>query len=238
MRLRLLSILIWLISFSTFSSAGEYDHPEGRVNDFAHILSIRTKNILEARLRDFDKKTSVEIIIVTLPKLDGRPIEDVTIEIAKKWKIGKKDKNNGVLFTIAPHDHKARLEVGYGLEPIITDATAKGILHNDVLPYFKKSDWDGGITAGIDKVMELVSKDKTLAGVIFTDTLEKDLSLSGWEVFWIALGVAILLLIMLAIFGVDGLAFIGIILNAILSGRKDKGYSGKGGGFGGGGSSD
>ncbi len=134
-----------------------YDNPSGRVNDFANIISPGNRALLEARLKDLDTKSTIEMVVVTVPDLEGKTIEDYTIDLAKKWKIGKHDKNNGVIFLTAPREKKVRIEVGYGLEGDLTDAVSRRVLHTIVVPYFKKGDFNGGIHAGVDAVISVLT---------------------------------------------------------------------------------
>src|SRR5690242_21298675 len=100
----------------------------GRVVDDAHILSEGTKTQLTQKLEDLENRTSRQLVVVTLPSLQGYEIEDYGYQLGRAWGIGQKKLNNGVLFLIAPNERKVRIEVGYGLEPILTDALSSVIL--------------------------------------------------------------------------------------------------------------
>src|SRR6478735_10415841 len=92
--------------------------PTGDVNDFAGILSADQKAALEARCPELREKTGAQLAVVTLKSLEGGQIDDFAVKLFKKWGIGDKDKKNGILLLVAIQDRKARIEVGYGLEPI------------------------------------------------------------------------------------------------------------------------
>src|SRR6478752_10749698 len=120
----------------------------GRVVDDAHILSPSTTSDLTAKLAALESKTSRQLVIVTLPSLQGYEISDYGYQLGRAWGIGQKKLNNGVLFIVAPKEHATRIEVGYGLEPILTDALSSVILQEAVIPKFKQGDIKGGVVAG------------------------------------------------------------------------------------------
>ena len=121
----------------------------GFVNDYADLLSSQTRAELEGQLTQLQKDTTAEVAVVIVKSLEGDSIEDYAVRLFEKWGIGKKGKDNGVLFLVALDDHKMRIEVGYGLEPLITDGRAGRIRDEDVIPLFKKNDYEGGIKAGV-----------------------------------------------------------------------------------------
>ena len=129
---------------------------QGFVNDYAGLLSPAVKTQLEAKLTQLEKDTTAEVAVVTVKSLEGDDVDDYAVRLFEKWKIGKKDKNNGVLFLVALDERKMRIEVGYGLEPIITDGRAGRIRDNDVTPKFKQNDYDGGITAGVTSIEKYI----------------------------------------------------------------------------------
>lgn len=108
---------------------------------------------LNTRLVEFDKATSNQIIVYLIPSLNGEPIENVSVEIARKNKIGKKDNNNGVLVLVAMNDRKMRIEVGYGLEGALTDAVASQIIRNDMQPEFKAGRYYEGIDKAVNDIV-------------------------------------------------------------------------------------
>jgi uncharacterized protein len=134
-----------------------------RVHDDAHILSAADQQALTAKLQDLETKTTDQLVVVTVPSLQGDSIEDYGYKLGRKWGIGQKGTNNGVLFIVAPTEHKVRIEVGYGLEDVLTDALSSVILQEQVLPKFRAGDYPGGINAGVDAVIQQLELDKTQA---------------------------------------------------------------------------
>ena len=129
---------------------------QGFVNDYAGLLSPAVKTQLDAKLSQLEMDTTAEVAVVTVKSLEGDSVDDYAVRLFEKWKIGKKDKDNGVLFLVALDDRKMRIEVGYGLEPLITDGRAGRIRDNDVIPRFKEDDYEGGITAGVASIEKYI----------------------------------------------------------------------------------
>lgn len=125
----------------------------GRVVDDAHLLGAQDHDALDAEIRHFEEETSHQFVIVTLPSLQGRSIEDFSYQLLRHWGIGHKGKDDGVLFVIAPAERKARIEVGYGLEGTLTDAMSSLILHDEVLPAFAAHHAVDGIQAGASAII-------------------------------------------------------------------------------------
>jgi len=141
----LVAILLTGVAF-----AQDFPQPTGRlVNDFAGVLSPGAEAQLENRLLQLEKDTTDEVAVVTVVSLEDSPIEDYASELFQKWGIGKKGKDNGVLFIVAPNERKVWIEVGYGLEPVLTDGRSGRILDNEVLPGFREGDYETGITNGV-----------------------------------------------------------------------------------------
>ena len=126
-----------------------FPNPTGLVNDFANVLSPQARQGLEQTLRQIQQDTTAEVVVVTAPSLGGTTADDYAVRLFEQWKIGKKGKDNGVLLLVAPNEREVRIEVGYGLEPVITDARASQIIRNQVLPRFREGDYDGGVTAAV-----------------------------------------------------------------------------------------
>jgi len=123
------------------------------VVDETNTLTGDQTNILLKKLVDFEKATSNQIILYIIPSLNGEPIEMVSIKIAETNKIGKKDKNNGVLLLISKEDKKIRIEVGYGLEGALTDAISSSIIRNEIAPSFRNGNYFEGVTKGLDAII-------------------------------------------------------------------------------------
>jgi uncharacterized protein len=156
--------LLLLCAFAAPAAAAPTFPPlTGRVVDDAHMLSEGTKAQLTQKLEDLENRTSRQLVVVTLPSLQGYEIEDYGYQLGRAWGIGQKKLNNGVLFIIAPNERKVRIEVGYGLEPILTDALSSVILQEKVLPRFRDGDMEGGVVAGTDAIVEQLLLDAPAA---------------------------------------------------------------------------
>jgi uncharacterized protein len=135
----------------------------GRVVDDAGILSSATKADLTGKLAALEQKTSRQLVVVTLSSLQGYEISDYGYQLGRSWGIGQKGLNNGILFIVAPNEHKTRIEVGYGLEPIVTDAFSSVVIQTQVLPKFRQGDFNGGVQAGADALIQQLSLDQSEA---------------------------------------------------------------------------
>src|SRR6185312_4791127 len=161
---RFFAVLIaFLVLAPPAIAAPKFPTLTGRVVDDAHVLSAQTKGDLDQKLAALEAKTSRQLVVVTLPSLQGYDISDYGYQLGRAWGIGQAKLNNGVIFLIAPKEHKARIEVGYGLEPILTDALSSVILQTQVLPKFRTGDFDGGVEAGTDALIQQLSLDTSAA---------------------------------------------------------------------------
>src|SRR5438270_409591 len=131
--------------------------PTADVNDFAGILKPAERDALEARCKDLREKTGAQLAVVTLKSLEGGQIDDFAVKLFKKWGIGQKD---GILLLVSIGDRKARIEVGYGLEPILPDALAGRILNEQLFPAFRQQRYAEGLTAAVNRVIEIVERNE------------------------------------------------------------------------------
>jgi uncharacterized protein len=145
------------------AAAPKFPALTGRVVDDAHILSPATVSDLDTKLAALESKTSRQLVVVTLSSLQGYEISDYGYQLGRAWGIGQAKLNNGVLFIVAPNEHRVRIEVGYGLEPILTDALSELIIQQAVLPKFRAGDFNGGIEAGVDALVQQLSLDPSAA---------------------------------------------------------------------------
>lgn len=145
-----LFLLVLIISINTKVFAFDIVKPTSNfyVNDYAEILNEDTEKYIMNNSINLNNKTGAQIVVVTVNNLDGASIEDYSLEVARKFEIGDKEKNNGILLIVSKEDRKVRIEVGYGLEGLINDAKAGRLLDNYVIPYLKNNDWDNGIING------------------------------------------------------------------------------------------
>lgn len=127
---------------------------KGYINDYANMISTPTEVRLERALQSFELTDSTQIAILTVDSLEGDPLEDFSIRVAEKWGIGQKGKDNGVLLLVAKTEHQARLEVGYGLEGVLTDLLAGRIIDTIITPRFKAGRFDEGFEAGVVAVVK------------------------------------------------------------------------------------
>lgn len=125
----------------------------GRVVDQAQILLPNTEAELTGKLAALEAETGDQFVVVTLDSLQGLEIEDYGYRLGRAWGIGSAANDNGVLLIVAPNDRKVRLEVGYGLEPVLTDALSNQIIQTEILPPFREGGYARGIGAGVDAVM-------------------------------------------------------------------------------------
>ncbi len=126
-----------------------------RVTDLSGTLSAGELQSIDQSLAQFEQETSNQVVVLLITTLNDQSIEDYTIQVAEKNKLGKKGRDNGVLMVIAKSDRKARIEVGYGLEGALTDAISDQIIRKVMAPYFREGDFAGGISAGISAIISV-----------------------------------------------------------------------------------
>jgi len=129
--------------------------PAGYVTDLAGLLTPQQIASLGQALSDYEQRTSNQIVVLTVKSLDGQDIESYSIAVAEAWKAGQKHKDNGAILLIAPNERNVRIEVGYGLEGVLTDAKSAEIIRNILAPHFRSGDYYGGITGAVS-AMEAV----------------------------------------------------------------------------------
>lgn len=152
---KFLSFLVLAFFCFTFA-VGALDIPEptGHVVDLAGILTPEQKAAMEDRLVKLRSATSIEIAVLTIPSLEGEVLETYGERVFMSWGVGNKETDNGLLILVAKNDRKMRLEVGYGLEGVLPDGLCGRIIREDMAPYFKKGDYNGGINAALVRVMQ------------------------------------------------------------------------------------
>jgi uncharacterized protein len=161
----LFSLLAFLILTPAGAQAAALTFPPltGRVVDDAHVLPADVQASLTEKLADLEQRTSRQLVVVTLPSLQGDDIADYGYQLGRAWKIGQKGLNNGTLFIVVPSEHKVRIEVGYGMEGTLTDALTSVILQTQVIPKFRAGDVPGGVVAGADALIEQMGADPSTA---------------------------------------------------------------------------
>jgi len=126
------------------------------VNDYANLISQDQRQRIEAQLTQFERQTGSQVAVLTIDSLEGEAIEDYANRVARAWALGQKGKDNGVLLLVARQDRKMRIEVGYGLEPVLTDLQTSVIQNEVIIPYFKRGDFGGGIEAGVNAILNTI----------------------------------------------------------------------------------
>ena len=131
--------------------------PDHRINDYAGALSADERTRLEDKLRSRERESSNQIVVALFRSLQGESLEDYSIRLAQAWRVGQKSLDNGVIFLVFVEDRKMRLEVGYGLEPTLTDALSSQILRQVVAPRFREGKLADGIAAGLDAIQQAIA---------------------------------------------------------------------------------
>jgi len=137
------------------ANAAEVPPLKGYINDNANMISPTVRTKLTNELKEFERTDSTQIVILTIPSLEGLTIEDYAIKVAEAWKIGQKGRDNGIIFIVANQERKIRIEVGRGLEGKLTDLTAGRIIDLVVKPRFKRGDFSGGFVAGVAALIDV-----------------------------------------------------------------------------------
>jgi len=151
-------LLLWglLCCFVSPLAALEIPQLTGRVNDTAAMLSPQTATDLSAFLEQFEKTDSTQIVVLTIPSLEGEVLEEFSLRVVEAWKIGQKGLDNGALLLVVRDDRKLRIEVGYGLEGRLTDLVSGRIISREIVPRFRKGRFDDGISAGVMAMVKAV----------------------------------------------------------------------------------
>lgn len=137
----------------------EFPELSGRVVDNANLLSAGERASITSDLAALEAQSTDQLVVVTLPSLQGYEIEEFGYKLGRFWGIGQKDKDNGALLIVAPNERKVRIEVGRGLEPLLTDALTRLIIENGILPRFRSGDFPGGIEAGVSDIIAVLTGD-------------------------------------------------------------------------------
>jgi len=236
--LRPIATLVVLLAVFAAAQAGaaEPDLPKltGRVTDAAGLLSAEARGGIEARLKAHEDKTTDQVVVATVPTLQGLTVEDYANRLFRAWGLGDKAKNNGALLLVAPAERKVRIEVGYGLEGALTDALTKVIITTAIIPKFKAGDFAGGIGAGIDAMLAVLDRDADAWQR--RATVREDSADPGQVVIWLIV-ILVLVFVVWRMSGGSGRGRVGRGGGFIVVPGAGGGWSGgfsDGGGFGGG----
>ena len=146
-----LALLLFAFSFCFALNFNE------QINDEAHIFSQNERDELSNLVQNFEHNSTTQIAIVTLNSLENKSIEELSLEIARGYKLGQKEDNNGVLLVVAPNEKKVRIEVGYGLEGVLTDAISSDIINSVMIPEFKNGNMSEGVKKGVVAIIKVAS---------------------------------------------------------------------------------
>ncbi len=146
---------VWAVDFGALK-------PEGHVSDFAHVVDAGTRERIESYARELERTTGAELALVTLPSLSGEPVEDVANTLFRRWGVGRKGQDNGILLLLSSQDRRSRLEVGYGLEPILTDGDAGDILRS-MRPYLREQRYGDALLAASQDIGNRITRAKGVA---------------------------------------------------------------------------
>ncbi len=158
----LVVLLLILISVAVVHGQLEVPALEQRVTDFTNSLTFSEWRTLESRLQRFEDSTSTQIAILLIKSLQGESIEEFAIRVFEKNKIGQKGKDNGVLIVVAKDDRLVRIDVGYGLEQVLTDAATSQIVEREMKPYFEAENFYAGLTSGVSSIIAATAGEYTV----------------------------------------------------------------------------
>ena len=209
----------------------------GRVVDQANIIESTARATIDQKLADLEAKSGIQLVVATVTSLEGQEIEPYANQLFRKWQLGEKAKNNGVLLLVAPNERRVRIEVGYGLEGTLTDALSKVIITNAITPRFKAGDFSGGISRGVDDIITVLTTDASEWQQ--RPALRLDAQQTVDPGSWVLIIGMIILVALLIVSPGFRWFFFNVALNILLSsGRSSSsGGSSGGGGFSGGGGS-
>jgi uncharacterized protein len=156
LRLLCLTIFLFTIHYSLFTAfALEVPALKGYVNDYANMMSPEARLKIETELKAFEQSDSTQVVILTIPSLEGEALEQFSVKVAEAWKIGQKGKDNGAILLVSKQDRKIRIEVGRGLEGKLTDLMAGRIVNFVINPRFKRNDFDGGFITATQALIDV-----------------------------------------------------------------------------------
>jgi uncharacterized protein len=202
----------------------------GRVVDLANVLSPAAEQKLTTEAAQLEADTGHQFVVATIPDLQGYEIEDYGYQLLRTWGIGRKEQDDGVILLVAPNERRVRIEVGYGLEPVLTDALSSVILQERVLPRFREGQTEAGIVSGAEAVMQQLGLPEDQAKARVAQAAQAQSQSEGRpNIGSIIVGLIVLCVIISALGGRGG----WWILPLLLGGGRGGGFGG--GGFGGGG---
>jgi uncharacterized protein len=243
----LVALALLLLAPAAALAAPKFPPLTGRVVDDANLLSPQAESKLTDELATLEAQTGHQLVVATVPTLQGYEIEDYGYQLLRTWGIGRKDEDDGIILLVAPKERKVRIEVGYGLEPVMTDALSSLIIQRAILPAFKAGDYEKGVVAGTEAIARQIGlpPDEAKAAVQQAAATQASDSSGGG-----GFGVPIIFAIFIVVWVLSGVLHLfggrrrygggalWWLLPLILSsgrGRGGGGWGGGGGGWGGGG---
>jgi uncharacterized protein len=248
---RFLPLLILLALLPLVAVAADLKFPPltGRVVDQVQLLSPQAVQQLDQQLAGFEQKTGDQVVVAIVSSLQGVPVEQYGYQLGRAWGIGQKGKDNGVIFLVAPTERKIRIEVGYGLEGVLTDAQSKLIIADVVAPKFKAGQMQQGVVDGVQAILQTIDPAAAGQGAPTAVRQPQDEQAPAHVNFLILLLPIIVVILLASLAGgrFPGGSFLGgMLLGSLFGGRggwggggsgDDDNFSGGGGSFGGGGAS-
>ncbi len=241
---RLIAVAAALLWFAVAAVAQTFPALTGRIVDQANVISADARRTIEPKLVDLETKSGIQLVVATVNSLEGQEIEPYANALFRKWQLGEKTKNNGVLLLVAPKERRVRIEVGYGLEGTLTDALSKVIIVNAITPRFKAGDFSDGILRGVDDIITVLTTDASEWEK--RPSLRLDNHPASDPVNWVIILIVIVVVVLLIVSPGFRWFFFNVALNILLSsgssgsgsgGSSGGGFSGGGGSSGGGGAS-
>jgi uncharacterized protein len=239
LRIPLLALLL-LAAFTVQAQSPEFPELTGRVVDQADLLETSVESHLSGMLEAHEEATTEQLVVVTVPDLQGNAIEEYGYQLGRHWGIGQEGEDNGALLIVAPNEREVRIEVGYGLEGRLTDAQSSVIINQVITPAFREGDFARGITQGVEAMIQVLGGDP-MAEATSTAAAQQEGPQGPASIIFFVLFVIVMTLVRGGRGGLLG----GMMLGGALGGRSrggggfggGGGFSGGGGGFGGGGAS-
>ncbi len=232
-----------LLAFTAAGIAGAAEvippAPAAYFNDYAGVVTPGTASALNQKLEEFERSTSSQVVVAIYPTMQSdSSVEDYTVRVAQSWHAGNKGKDNGAVLFVFVQSHQMYLQVGYGLEATLTDAVSKRIISDEIAPAFRKGDYDGGMTAGVNAIIAATRGEYHGTGRTANDRRSQQVSPGFFFVFFLAVIAFIAITRRQAsVYHGGGRSGFGSLLPLLFlgSGGRGGGFGGGGGGFGGGG---
>ena len=214
MRAAALGLLLWLAAAPVWAQS--FPRLTGRVVDQAGVLSPAVEADLTTRLAAAEARNGAQVVVATVKSLQGYEIEEYGYRLGRAWGLGQADRDNGAILLVAPAERRVRVEVGYGLEPLLTDALSSVILQQQVLPRFREGQMEAGVVAGANAIIEQVSLEPGEARARVTAAEERQRTASDDE----GGGIGVVLIVLFVLF------FILPMLSRRGRGRRRRGGGG------------